>query len=872
MSKILLIDGSNLLYRAYYATENKEMISPEGMDVNAIYTVVSMLKKYIDDFNPSHVFVALDEGKDTFRHQAYEDYKGQRPPTPDRLKQQFGLVRELYEKMGIVALGHENYEADDLIATLAKQAEAQAMEVQVVSSDKDLLQIISNHTKVFVPKSNSFGKDINYTPSSFFDKFDIHVDQWTLYKALVGDKSDNIIGANKIGPKTAVSLIREYQSLDKILQAAKNGELKPAQNKNISEAAEQLVNNLKLVTLVDDIDLDITLDDLAFSGFSNEELLTFFHRHGMQRHLTSFQKIMGKTTEVKGSDFTILDAFDKKLIGKENYIYTQTLGENYFTSEKLGVGIYNEHGLFYLPQDNVNDTFINFLEDDSKKITYDLKQLMGIFNLKEVGNFICDVRIANSVINPDNFKKSFDFICLEHKIEGVFSYNTIYGTKANPQLDIEKVKIDLTSKAKALSELFIVVANKLETSKLSDVYYRIEHPLIPVLARMEINGILLDQDKLASLQQEYEQKMDDLNTKLASFSDINVNSPKQLSNYIFEDLQAPTVGVKKTQSGYSTDQESLSNVLLNVEEDDTVYQFISTLLEYRRINKIYTTYLLGLEKHLIDGKLHPIYQQCLTETGRLSATEPNIQNIPTRTEEGKEIRALFNAPQGYKFVTCDYSQVELRVIAQLSQEQQMLDNFKHHLDIHEQTAKKIFNQDTVSPDLRSRAKAINFGIIYGISPYGLAKQINSSVSEASAFIKTYLATYPQIKEYQEQLVKQAFKDGFIKTYFNRIRYINNKATKNSEIEAIKRICINTPIQGTAADIIKLAMIEVDKYINQENIDATMIMQIHDELVFYINEKDIDQVDKIQEIMENIVDFDVKLEADSGIGDNWKEAK
>lgn len=872
METILLIDGSNLLYRAYYATESKEMKSPEGVDVNAIHTVISLLKKYIDKFKPNYVFIALDEGKETFRHHDYQEYKAHRQETPKRLKDQFSIARELYESMGIVARGNNNYEADDLIATITKLAKDKNIHVQIISSDKDLLQLVDDEVNVFVPKSNKFGKDINYSPNIFEEKFDIKVNQWTIYKSLVGDSSDNIVGVPKIGPKTATNLIKEYGSIDAIVEAAKQGLLKPMINKNILEYEELLYKNLNLVTLVEDIELDFSLEDLTFKNF-NQNILTFLHKHGMNRHFSTFQKLLGCNEQEITCDFVEIDGFNQDYIGEENYIYTQTLTDDYFTSKQLGFGIYNEKGLFYLPYDHVNQNFIDFLQDDHKKITYDLKMLMGILRLKKVNNFICDIKIANAVLNPENYKKSLDFLCLEYKVKNIYSYNTIYGSKTNPQYNIEKIKIDICTKTKALKDLFIPIINKLEIENLSDVYYQIEHPLIEVLARMEINGILFDNDKYLDLEAQYNQQINEILDKISQITNININSSKQLSDFIFIENEIDSKGIKKTQNGFSTDQASLNKVLEKLDHNDKMYEFISLVLDYRQKTKIYSTYLIGLNKNVINGYIHPIYHQLLAETGRLSATKPNIQNIPIRTKEGKEIRSLFPAPEHMKFATFDYSQIELRVIAELSQDANMIDIFNKNDDIHKLTAKHIFKIDNVDDEQRRKAKAINFGIIYGIGPHGLAKQIDISLQEAKMIIDNYFKAFPNIEIYQNKLKEDAFKNGFVKTLFDRIRYLNLNINKKSEKEALERIIVNTPVQGTAADIIKKAMIEIDKLILNKYPDVQMVMQIHDELIFYIPETIVEKVSKdIKYIMEHIVNFSVPLLVSEAVANNWEDAK
>ena len=871
MNKLLLIDGSNLIFRAYYATKDRPMLSPKGQNVNAVHTVAGMIKKMIDLHKPTHIFIALDAGKETFRHKMYDEYKAGRTETPESLKEQFNIVKELYDAMGIVYGGDKEFEADDLIASYAKIAKDKGFEVQIVSGDKDLLQIVDDRVSVFTPKSNAFGKDINYTPKIFEEKYGFTPKDFILFKAIVGDTSDNIIGVTGIGEKGATDLIKEYKVYDKILEFAKENQ-KTKRNQNFVLQKKRVLTNLKLVTLIEDIELNENLRELKFEDYNYKMMIPFFKEQGMKKHYNSF-KNSTEMVFITNTEYTIIENFTSEIIGKENFIYTQSLTNNYHLSKPLGFGLKNENGTYFLAMENINDAFLKFIQDDSIKITFDLKKLMGILKINKIGNFSFDVKIANNVLSTENDKKSFDFICLENGIKDIYNYEEIYGTKTNPTFDISKIRSDLTAKAKALKILYINIINELEKKKLEEVYYKIEHPLIIVLAKMENNGIYIDEKKLNSLKKEYEINMKDIEDKLKKITDINFKSPQQLNNFLFINLGVSTKGLKKTKNGFSTDVDALKFILTNTSKEEISNKFIKLLLEFRKISKIYSTYLVGLEKYIVSGKIHPIYQQLLTETGRLSATEPNVQNIPSRTKEGKVIRTLFIAPIGYKLVTFDYSQVELRIVAHLADEKNMIKDFNEGLDIHLQTAKKILKKTEVTSKERNEAKAINFGILYGMSAYGLASQTNTTIIEAKEFINKYFDAYPKIRKYQEQLIENVMKKGYSKTIFDRIRYIDNNTTNRKELESISRIAINTPIQGAAADIIKIAMSDIHNYIEKNCSDIIMVMQIHDELVFYIKEECCEKrIKDIESIMEKVVDFSVKLKVEHGVGNNWEGAK
>ncbi len=892
--KLLLIDGSNLIFRAYYATEKREILTPDNLHANAIHTLVSMINKMVEEHKPTHMFIALDTGKSTFRHEKYPEYKGKRSETPDRLKEQFPLAKELYDAMGIKHYATERFEADDLIASYAEIAKRQGFEVQVVSGDKDLLQLIDENVKVLTP-AMGFAKECNYTPEVFEEKYGFKTDRFIEFKALVGDSSDNIIGIEKVGAKTAEKFINNFASIEAMVDEAKavmtmveNKEKVPKEKiikgknaERLAVAEEQLADNLELVELVRDVDVHIPLDELEFSDYNYETYIKFLKRLGFSRFVSQFSNKAGineeKVIEHQHKVTEIMNFDVKKHTGKETFIYTESLSENYHETKCLGIGLSSDKGIFYLPATKISKEFIEYMQSDARKITYNLKRLMVLIDVTQVNNVIFDVYLASALINPDNYKKTIDVYAMQHQLDYLDDQRELYGPKSNPKMPMPgALSRDIGMKAQICNELYINLVNEIETNELTSVLHDIELPLAAVLARMEIQGIVLDQERLNSISQDYEIELEKIEQKINVITDINIKSPKQLSEYFFETCEAPTKGIKKTKSGYSTDVENLLKLqkLLQFEQDKFAEQIrlIDLIMEHRIYSKLNSTYIKGLDKYIHEGRIHPIYHQLLAETGRLSVSDPNIQNIPIRTEKGQVIRSLFTAPAGYEVVAIDYSQVELRIIADMAKESHMIEEFLADNDIHTETAKKILGVDQVTSNERSQAKAINFGIIYGMSAFGLAKQVGLSKAEAQKFIDRYLDTYPRIHEYMEELVTFAKENGYVKTLFGRRRNLENINSNNKmEFEGAKRMAINTPIQGTAADVIKMAMIKIDKYC-QDN-DIQMVMQIHDELVFYVKHEEVEKVQQeLVELMQSVVDLAVNLKAEANHGDSWLAAK
>lgn len=872
MNKLLLIDGSNLIFRAYFASEKQNVKTLDGRPGGAIRTLVGMINKIVNDVNPTHMFIALDTKAPTFRHHSYEDYKAGRSKTPEDLNMQFPMAMDLYEAMGIKHYGVDGYEADDLIATYACDAEKQGYQVVILSGDKDLLQLVSPNIEVVTPKVG-FSKEVIYTPEVFIEKYEFPAERFIEYKALVGDKSDNIIGVDKIGDKTARKLINKYDNCSEMVSAAESGEVKGKVGENLAASLERIETNIELVTLMKTAPLSTTVDELIHDKLASQKLVDHLNELGFLKQAKDFEEMLGAdeiSTPKEIIEFKVEDEFDASLhTDSKTAIYTQTLTDNYFQSEVLGFGLSSDKGTFYFR--NADEKLIEWLKGDSEKLTYDYKRLCSIVGFK-VENVIFDCYLAASLIDVTMNKMTIDYIMAKYEQQFVLSFEEVYKIKSNPQMPTDTLLAeDIAYKAVACFRSFPLIATEIEDKDLIDVMYNIELPLSPVLSQVEQNGIAIDMDNLNELKDKYSGLLNEIEGEIVKYTNINVSSPMQLSDYFFTTRELPTKGIKKTTRGYSTDVTNLNKLLNNIEEDSDDAKLIKLILQHRNYAKLLNTYVIGTGKFVDENDLiQPIYNQLLSETGRLSTREPSIQNIPIRSEEGQVIRSLFGARSGYKLVAIDYSQVELRMMAHMSEDVKLIEAFKAGADIHASTAETIFG--TSEGGNRSKAKAINFGIIYGMSKYGLAKQVGISNDEADDFINKYFENYPAIKEYIENTINLATEKGYVTTIYNRRREISDINNSNfMKREHAKNAAVNTPVQGSAADLIKIAMIKVDDYI--KNTDTKMIMQIHDELVFEIKEDNLDtEIKAICEIMETAAELKVPLVVDYGVGSNWLEAK
>ena len=854
MEKVVLIDGNNLIFRSYYATayRGELLTNSKGLPTNAIYAYVQMLIKIIAEEKPTHIMVAFDKGK-TFRHESYDDYKGGRNETPSELKQQIPYAKQITRAMGITVEELENYEADDIIGTYSKKIET---EVLLVSSDRDLLQLISPNVKMKLLKMKDF---IYYDEKSFYEDYGIKPIEVIDLKALMGDSSDNIKGVTGIGEKTALKLIKEYHTIDNLYKNIDN--LKGKIKENLLNDKESAYKSLELATIYLNVPIEVNLEKIVYKGSNEEELNSLLK----ELEFTSlFNKMKMKKNEEK-LEIEIIE--DTNFSLNEDYsLYLLSSNLSYFKSKTLGVAISTKDKNYFIKTEYFNDKIFN---NNFNKYTYDVKRVDVALSLL---NF-------NNNINFDNY---IAYYLLNEKITEDIAFimnNKGYDVKLNEDI-FKKDKIlieeenlinDACKKAKFIYEEKNRLIEEIDKNDLHYLYYDIELKLALILANMEKEGILVDKSYLDNLEIEIRAKLKDLEEKIYAISEeeFNISSPKQLGVILFEKLNIP-YPKKSKNSNYSTDKEVLDKIRI-------FNPIVSLVEEYRMLSKLNSNYVVGLKEQIMsDNKIHTIYNQCLTRTGRLSSKDPNLQNIPNHDEYGRLIRKCFISQEGYTFLSSDYSQIELRLFAEFSNVDSLKEAFINNEDIHRFTAAKIFNKDIkeVTKEERSKAKAVNFGIIYGISSFGLANDLSINVNDAKDFIDKYMEKFHGIKEYMKKEVEDAKKLGYVKTIMNRKRLIDEIKSSNYMIRMQgERMALNTPIQGSGSDILKKAMIDIDTEFKNKNIKSKMLLQIHDELVFEVKEEEIEIVKEIvKEKMENAFKLSVPLIVDINLGKDLYEAK
>lgn len=886
--KLLLIDGNSIAFRAFYALyrQLENFKNSEGLHTNAIYTFKNMLDVLLNDINPDHVLVAFDAGKTTFRNTMYDDYKGGRQKTPPELSEQLPYIQELLHALGISTYELVNYEADDIIGTFAKLGENSGYDVTVVTGDKDLTQLASNKITVMVTKTGVQNLEA-YTPEHMKEVNGVTPTEFIDMKALMGDNSDNYPGVTKVGPKTASNLLQQYGSIENLYQHV--DELKKSKLKeNLINDKDKAFLAKKLATINCQIPVTITLDDIKKQDPDYEKLHRFYEKMDFRKFLNELE---AGTDEVASEETTTIAPVAYTVVTKENVadikvesegaisFYLAMLGTNYHLANFIGFALKVDKQIFVSRDVDLlkNAEFKHMLEDKQvKKNVFDLKRTMvGLNRLGITAHGIdYDMLLASYLINNENNSDDMGEICHMYGDNSVMRDEKVYGKGRNLQVpdDDQKLFNHLASKVQAIASLKNILIDKLQEHEQDDLYASIEIPVARVLALMEINGIKVEASTLSSLQKEFAQELSELEKKIFAEAgeEFNLNSPKQLGNILFEKLNLPPI--KKTKTGYSTSVDVLNQL-------KGKNPIIAHILAYRQISKIQSTYVNGLLDVIQqDGRVHTRYLQTLTATGRLSSVDPNLQNIPTRTEEGKQIRKAFvpSEPDGYIF-SCDYSQIELRVLAQVSGDEQMQEAFKTGYDIHAHTAMKIFalnSPDEVTPLMRRRAKAVNFGIVYGISDYGLSKNLNISRKQAKEFIDNYFKQYPKISEYMDKAVQFAREHGYAETIMHRRRYLPDIHAKNYNVRSFaERTAINSPIQGSAADIIKIAMINMQHKLDELKLRTKMVVQVHDELIFDVPKDELEIVAKIvPQVMQSAVKLDIPLVADTGYGHNWFEAK
>lgn len=858
MEKVVLVDGNNLLFRSYYATlyTGNIMRNRDGFPTNGLYGFVNMINKIVAEENPKYMMVAFDIGK-TFRHEKYKDYKGGRRETPEDLKVQFPIAKKILTAMGIKYLECEGYEADDIIGTISSWCDKDPeYEALIVSSDKDLLQLISDETVVKLLKPKDY---IVMDKATFIQTYGFEPIKMIDLKALMGDASDNIPGVKGIGEKTAIKLLTQYGSLDGIYENIDN--IKGSTHEKLVTGNEDAYYSKELVTIYREVPLNITWDDLLYGNENTNELIQLYNE-------LNFYSLLKKASSNKKNVNTNIDNFkiiqDISLINidRDTAIYVDTTLGNYHDASINGIALYNDSMAVYIPFDVIENN-INFLDVPYNFYTYDYKKLLVVFNKYniKIDNVIFDTMISGYLLNYD-VKDDIGYLAnlLDFDIP---SYNK------NDILSDEKVALINITKAKFIYDSKTKLYNEMVNENVTSLFENIEMPLAKVLANMEIQGIRVNKKILEEMGEEIKIKLELITKDIYNYAgcEFNINSSKQLGEILFDKLKLPHA--KKNKIGYVTDADTLKKLI--------DFPIVNKILEYRALAKLYSTYIEGIISTIReDNKIHTIYTQTLTRTGRLSSIEPNLQNIPMRSEYGRLIRKAFLPEDDSVILSADYSQIELRVFAHLSGVKDLIEAFKNNEDIHTKTAMDIFKVPSlgVTKNMRRQAKAVNFGILYGISSYGLSEDLGIPVKEAKEFINKYFETYPGVKDYMNKEIADATKDGYVKTIMNRKRIIEELNSSNYNVRSMgERMALNTPIQGSASDILKKAMVEIYDVFEKNNMKSKMLLQVHDELIFNVYNDEIDRVKKIvHDIMTNVFELSVPLEVDIETGNNWYEAK
>lgn len=858
MEKVVLVDGNNLLFRSYYATAytGNIMRNRDGFPTNGLYGFVNMINKIVAEENPKYMMVAFDIGK-TFRHEKYKDYKGGRRETPEDLKVQFPIAKKILTAMGIKYLECEGYEADDIIGTISSWCDKDPeYEALIVSSDKDLLQLISDETVVKLLKPKDY---IMMDKATFIQTYGFEPIKMIDLKALMGDASDNIPGVKGIGEKTAIKLLTQYGSLDGIYENIDN--IKGSTHEKLVTGNEDAYYSKELVTIYREVPLNITWDDLLYGNENTNELIQLYNE-------LNFYSLLKKASSNKKNVNTNIDNFkiiqDISLINidRDTAIYVDTTLGNYHDASINGIALYNDSMAIYIPFDVIENN-INFLDVPYKFYTYDYKKLLVVFNKYniKIDNVIFDTMISGYLLN---YEVKDDIGYLANLLDfDIPSYNK------NDILSDEKVALINITKAKFIYDSKTKLYDEMVNEDVISLFENIEMPLAKVLANMEIQGIRVNKKILEEMGEEIKIKLELITKDIYNYAgcEFNINSSKQLGEILFDKLKLPHA--KKNKIGYVTDADTLKKLI--------DFPIVNKILEYRALAKLYSTYIEGIISTIReDNKIHTIYTQTLTRTGRLSSIEPNLQNIPMRSEYGRLIRKAFLPEDDSVILSADYSQIELRVFAHLSGVKDLIEAFKNNEDIHTKTAMDIFKVPSlgVTKNMRRQAKAVNFGILYGISSYGLSEDLGIPVKEAKEFINKYFETYPGVKDYMNKEIADATKDGYVKTIMNRKRIIEELNSSNYNVRSMgERMALNTPIQGSASDILKKAMVEIYDVFEKNNMKSKMLLQVHDELIFNVYNDEIDRVKKIvHDIMTNVFELSVPLEVDIETGNNWYEAK
>ena len=881
--RLIIIDGNSIINRAFYALP--DMTNSEGLHTNAVYGFTRMLFKIIDDYKPTHISVAFDMKAPTFRHKEFSEYKAGRKKMPNELGQQLQPLKELLDTFNIHRMEMAGFEADDLIGTVAKKAENDDFKVYIVTGDKDAIQLASNKTTTLITKKG-VGEVEEYNYDSVVERYEMTPTQFIDLKGLMGDKSDNIPGVPGIGEKTGIKLIKEFSSIENLIE--NTNQLKGSVKKKIEENKDQAVFSKKLATIITDVPIEISLDKLSYGDYDKNAVIEEFKKFGFNTLIKQVlamdggneESIVEEKIELNINHLEDISAF-KNEIEKTNKLFIKTVSKVGNILEKNLIYVFvsaDGKNIYY-----INDEELELIKDiisneEIKKIGYNLKD--DYLALKpydiQLNNMFFDIAIGEYLIDS---KSSTSYECsdiaMKYLTKKIKSKEELLGKGAKAKkfsdLELEELSIYFGEILNIVYNVYPIMEKAFKEMDMEYLFYDVEMPLVEVLGSMEYEGMAVDKNQLEEIGNKFKEIISNLEEEIFTMAGekFNINSPKQLGVILFEKLELPVI--KKTKTGYSTNADVLEKLR-------DKHEIIDKITEYRQIVKLNSTYVEGLSNIInpISGRIHSSFNQTITTTGRISSTEPNLQNIPVKTEMGREIRKVFIAKDNCKLVDADYSQVELRVLAHMSDDEHMIDAFQHNMDIHSKTASQIFGVDIndVTSLQRSEAKAINFGIVYGKTDFGLAQDLNIPVPKAKAYIESYFANYDKIKVFMDEAIKNATDKGYALTIFNRRRYIPEINSSNFMVRNQgKRFAMNAPIQGSAADIIKIAMVNVFTRLKDENLKSRLILQVHDELIVEALEEEIDKVCSIvKEEMESAVNLQVHLDVDLNVGDSWFETK
>ena len=866
MKKLLILDSNSILNRAFYGV--RYLSAKDGTPTNAIYGFLNILLKLIKEQEPDYICAAFDVKAPTFRHKQYEGYKAQRKPMPEGLAAQMPLAKDVLRAMGVTILEKEGYEADDIIGTVARLCEESEISCFIATGDKDDLQLASDKTKVILTVTKSgYNETIIYDDKAVKEKYHVTPTEFIDVKALMGDPSDNIPGVKGVGEKTAMSLIEKHHSIEYIYENIDDIGLKGAMLQKMKDGREMAFMSKELATINRNTPIEFNAEECVFDGFENNgelyEILKRLELNSIIKKLDLSDGDNVKENEDIFKDFSY-QVGDKNMINGDKVTVVLDFDGDNISSVAVGLG---NNAVVLNEQDDIKE----LLEDDSiAKVMFDVKEAIVKLNCRiDIKNIADDTAIAAYLVDPAKNEYTIEKLASEY-------FGTVIEKPEVKQLslldDVETDRSEYLAKcAVALGVLNDRIGDKIKENGQEKLYQEVELPLVTVLAHLEINGFLVDDNQLKEFADKLGEKIDALTNEIYMLAgeEFNINSPKQLGVILFEKLELKPV--KKTKTGYATN----ADVLEKLRDKHPIVNFI---MEYRQLAKLKSTYCDGLTAVVNPNthRIHSVFTQTVTVTGRLSSTEPNLQNIPTRTELGREIRKMFVAKDGYVLVDADYSQIELRVLAHIANDETMINAFRNNEDIHAVTASQVLGipLEDVTKEQRSSAKAVNFGIVYGIGEFSLAQDLHISVKEAKAYIESYLEKYHGVRNYMESIKEQAKKDGYVKTMLNRIRYIPELKSPNYNIRQFgERVALNTPIQGTAADIIKLAMVRVDNRLINEGLKSKLILQVHDELIVEAHKDEVDKVKQIlSEEMQGAMELNVPLKVDMSTGHSWYDAK